>query len=117
MKPGLNVEYRVREIKRYTVTRHETHVSKNGDETSGSNRQIGSHYDNFDTAYAVGYALCSKEHADLGYEPGDERIQYPISVPPGTVVTLDPSFHSEDEVKEIGSVVATPEGELEVIEG
>jgi hypothetical protein len=115
MKPGLNVEYRVREIKRYTVTRHETQVSDDGTEACGSNRQIGSHYDNFETAYAVGYALCSKEHNDLGYDLSDDRIRYPISVPPGTVLSLDPSFHSEDEIKDIGSVVATPDGELEAI--
>jgi len=113
MKPGLNVEYRVREIKRYTVTRHETQVSDDGAEARGSNRQIGSHYDNFDTAYAVGYALCSKEHADLGYPPADERIQYPISVPPGTVLTPAEEY---PELKGVKSVIATVDGELEAVE-
>lgn len=113
---GKNVEYRVREIKRYTVTRHQHTVEMvRGElaETCGSTRQVGSGYDNFETAYAVAYALCQKEHQDLGYPIDDRRIQYPISQPPGTVMTLDPSFHSKGELREIGSVTVTADGELE----
>ena len=77
---GKHVEYRVREIKRYLVTRHEQNVSAKGVIVTGSNRQIGSEYDNYEMAYAVGYALAAKEHDDLGYDLEDERIQYPQSL-------------------------------------
>lgn len=110
---GKHVEYRVREIKRFTVTRHEMHVDSKGLESCGANRQIGSAYDNFETAYAVAYALCQKEHQDLGYPVDDQRIQYPISEPPGTVMSLCPTFHSEEEIREIGSVTVTQDGRLE----
>jgi hypothetical protein len=68
----MKVEYRVREIKRYIVTRHED----NGG-VVGSNREVGSHYDNADTAYEVAYALCKAEHERLGYPLDDMRIIYP----------------------------------------
>lgn len=77
MKDGKHVEYRVREIKRYIVTRHEMTVT-NGEETCGQTSNVGSgQFDSYDTAYQVGYALASFEHGQLGYDLGDERIQYP----------------------------------------
>ena len=113
---GKHDEYRVREIKRYTVTRHEHTVeTARGPlaQTCGSTRQVGSNYDNFETAHAVAYALCQKEHQDLGYPPDDMRIQYPVSQPPGTVMSLCPELHSEEEIREIGSVTVTEDGRLE----
>ncbi len=89
MTPGKHVEYRVREIKRYTVTRHETHVDEQGRESCGSSTQVGSHYDNYETAHAVAYALCAKEHGDLGYDLGDERIQYPRDPQPCELAPSD----------------------------
>lgn len=77
MEDGKHVEYRVREIKRYIVTRHETNVV-DGKEVTGSTSDVGSgQFDNFDTAYQVAYAMASFEHGQLGYDLGDERIQYP----------------------------------------
>lgn len=77
MEDGKHVEYRVREIKRYIVTRHEVNVS-GGKEVTGSTSDVGSgQFDNYDTAYQVAYAMASFEHNQLGYDLSDERIQYP----------------------------------------
>ena len=66
------VEYRVRKIERYIVTRfHEDE----GGQTGGS--AVKGEYDNEDIATEVAYALCRAEHHALGWPPGDERIQYP----------------------------------------
>ena len=70
-----DIEYRVREVKRYIVTRYGIGLGKGGCLQSSTHGE----FDNWDTAYQVGYALCKKEHDDLGYPPGDERIQYPDS--------------------------------------
>lgn len=69
------IEYRVRPVTRYIVTRWEgtddpRAACSNGSSTLGE-------YDNADTAYEVGYALCKAEHDRLGYPPNDERVQYP----------------------------------------
>lgn len=77
MIDGKHVEYRVREIKRYIVTRHEVTVS-NGFRTSVGTSNVGSgQFDNYDTAYQVAYAMASFEHGQLGYDLDDERIKYP----------------------------------------
>lgn len=65
------IEYRVRPVTRYIVTRQEF-----GENHTGRNTQHGE-YDNADVAYEVGYALAKAEHDRLGYPPGDERIIYP----------------------------------------
>jgi hypothetical protein len=65
------IEYRVRPVTRFVVTRyHDTATSAGGVETLGE-------YDNHEVAYQVGYALCKAEHDRLGYPPGDMRIMYP----------------------------------------
>ncbi len=64
------VEYRVRKIERYTVTRYHAGDREGGVETKGE-------YDNAGIAYEVGYALAKAEHERLGWPLGDERIQYP----------------------------------------
>jgi hypothetical protein len=66
------VEYRVREIKRYIVTRY--HEGEGG--LTGGTEQKGE-YANADVAYEVGYALAKAEHQQLGWPVGDERITYP----------------------------------------
>jgi AraC-like DNA-binding protein len=74
------IEYRVREVKRYIVTRHEERPVKIGDVTEQcqiGTRQIAGEFDNAEVAYQVGYALCKVEHERLGWPMGDERIQYP----------------------------------------
>ena len=65
------IEYRVRPVTRYIITRYE----ESDDGRIGSEQR--GEYDNADTAYEVGYALCKLDHDRLGYPPGDERVQYP----------------------------------------
>lgn len=64
------IEYKVRPVTRYVVTRYERRGNAGGSEQQGE-------FDNAATAYAVGYALCRAEHERLGWPVGDERIQYP----------------------------------------
>ena len=109
--PGKHVQYRVKEIKRYIITRFERDVSA-GREVGSGCEQLGE-YPNWDTAFAVGYALCKAEHERLEYGPGDMRIQYPVNVPNGTEMSLDPAFHSEEEIASIGKTFVNAEGEVE----
>ena len=67
------IEYRVRPVTRYIVTRWEG----DPDGASAASSQIGTEYANAETAYEVGYALCRAEHERLGWPIGDERIKYP----------------------------------------
>lgn len=72
------IEYRVRPVTRYIVTRYQASPTIDGT----LNRAIGKsetkgEFDNAETAYAVGYALCKEEHERLGFPPSDERVQYP----------------------------------------
>ena len=64
------IEYKVRPVTRYVVTRFERKGSAGGCEQHGE-------FDNAETAYAVAYALCRAEHERLGWPLEDERIQYP----------------------------------------
>lgn len=67
-----SLEYRVKPITRYVVTRYEEGPGGN----TGSVSERG-HYDNPDVAWEVAYALCKQEHERYGYPVADERIQYP----------------------------------------
>lgn len=64
------VEYRVRPVTRYIVTRHYS-----GERCCGCD--IKGEFDNPDIAHEVAYALCKDEHQRLGWPPADERITYP----------------------------------------
>lgn len=64
------IEYRVRMVPRYIVTRYEETERTGGTSTKGE-------YDNSEVAFEVAYALCKSEHQALGWPPADERIQYP----------------------------------------
>ena len=78
----MKVEYRVRPVTRYIVTRyHEDEVGLAGCDFKGE-------YGSEEVAYEVGYALAKEEHQRLGYPPGDERIKYPagINIHPDPVV-------------------------------
>lgn len=66
----MKIEYRVRPVTRYVVTRYHE------DENSGGVQGHGE-FDNEEIAQAVGYALCKAEHDKLGWPLGDERILYP----------------------------------------
>jgi hypothetical protein len=64
------VEYRIKPVTRYIITRYHQIGDSAGVDSKGE-------YDNADVAYDVGYALCRAEHEQLGWPFGDERIQYP----------------------------------------
>lgn len=66
------VEYRVRVIERYEVTRYHQGADglSAGCETKGE-------YANPEIAHEVAYALCKAEHEQLGWSVGDDRIRYP----------------------------------------
>jgi len=64
------IEYRVRKITRYMITRFEEYENCAGSTSKGE-------YENEDTAFEVAYALCKAEHERLGIGVGDERISYP----------------------------------------
>lgn len=66
----MKIEYRVRPVTRYVVTRWYQTETEGGCETRGE-------FDHADTAYEVGYALCKMEHEQHGWPAGDERIIYP----------------------------------------
>ena len=66
----MKVEYRVRPVTRYFVTRWYDAGDTAGTECKGE-------FDNWQNAYAVAYALCKDEHERLGYPIGDMRIKYP----------------------------------------
>lgn len=66
------LEYHVRPVTRYVVTRFEESASGR----TGGSSSCGE-YDNADIAHEVAYALCKAEHDRLGLPPGDERVQYP----------------------------------------
>ena len=81
------IEYRVRPVMRYVVTRYEEDITgpaKCSVSTAGE-------FDNAESAHAVAYALCKAEHERLGWPPGDERMQYPRSVDGGTDVECRPA--------------------------
>lgn len=64
------IEYKVRPVTRYIVTRFES------TDTSGSTEQRGE-FDNEMTAYQVAYALCHEEHQRVGWKIDDARMKYP----------------------------------------
>lgn len=75
------LEYRVKRITRYVITRHEEDLSGR----CGSTVEKGT-YDNADVAHEVAYALCKQDHERLGYPVGDERIVYPRPISNDTAV-------------------------------
>lgn len=68
------IEYRVKRVERFIVTRFE-----NDGDKAQSARQIGKEFDNFETAYEVGYALARGEQERLGILPGDDGVIFPSS--------------------------------------
>lgn len=85
------IEYKVREVTRYIVTRWEgqkatvTYDAIGNRVVNSSNYNMGvpaktsqhGEYNNGELAYTVAYALAKAEADRLGYGPGDDRIQYP----------------------------------------
>lgn len=68
------IEYRVRPVTRYIVTRF--HREEDGSSAAPTVMGRGE-FDNPDTAWDVGYALARAEHERLGWPLGDVRIKYP----------------------------------------
>lgn len=73
------IEYKIRPVTRYVVTRFETSGPDENGRGDGSSTEIGT-YPSGDVAYEVGYALAKAEHDRLGFPPGDERIIYPQEI-------------------------------------
>jgi hypothetical protein len=78
LRPSLSketamIEYRVKRVERYIVTRYEEGMAS----TTGSIRQIGNEYDSFDVAYEVGYALARADQERLGPNSGDMGVIFP----------------------------------------
>ena len=64
------VEFKVRKVTKYIVTRYES------DGRTGSSTQHGTH-DSGETAYHVAYALCKAEHDRSGEPVGSMNFIYP----------------------------------------
>lgn len=65
------LEYRVKKVERYIITRYEERGS------AGSVSERGE-FSNPDQAWETAYALCKVEHDHhLGWPIDDERVQYP----------------------------------------
>ncbi len=69
------IQYRVRPITRYVVTRFESHDDGNGRESGGSSER--GQYDNAQIAFEVASALCKAEHDAAGTPPDDPNFIYP----------------------------------------
>lgn len=78
------VEYKVRPITRYVITRYEEIGN------AGRSEQRGV-YDNGEIAYQVAYALCKMEHDQSGEPVGSTNFIYP-SIPEGVSVMPEPIF-------------------------
>ncbi len=74
------IEYRVREVRRFIVTKFETRVTEKdhpaGPMTMSGSTNIGEHA-SADMAYEIAYALCKADHDTLGWDIADPRIKYP----------------------------------------
>ena len=66
----MTVEYKVRPITRYVVTRFHEDGDNAGCDQHGT-------YDNAGTAYTVAYALCKAEHDKSGAPAGSMDFIYP----------------------------------------
>jgi len=78
----MKIEYKVRPVTRYVVTRYEETEGAGNSGCAGKGE-----FANGEVAYQVAYALAKEEHQRLGFPPGDMRIIYPevpegVSVPP-----------------------------------
>ncbi len=84
------IEYRVKPVTRYIVTRF-----KQGASGTGVVGSVGrGEFDDEQTAYEVGYALAKADHDRMGWPVGDPRIQYPRN-PGAEVAPSVPSFGAQ----------------------
>jgi len=69
------VEYRIRKVERFVVTRYEQGERSSGSETKGE-------FDSEILAFEIACSLAGAEHQKLGWPEGDERMKYPeLSAP------------------------------------
>jgi hypothetical protein len=72
------IEYRIKPVTRYVITRFEAATDNaDGTESGGSCEQRGE-YANADTAYDVAYALCKLEHDKASAPVGSMDFIYPV---------------------------------------
>lgn len=67
----MTIEYRIKPVVRYYITRHEQ------TENAGSTQHIGSEYSSGEVAFEVAYALAHAEAERLGLAPGSMNLIYP----------------------------------------
>jgi hypothetical protein len=70
----MKVEYKVRPVTRFVVTRFYADSDPSG---CGVGSSVCGEFDNADVAYEVGYALCKAEHERLGLPIASMDIIYP----------------------------------------
>jgi hypothetical protein len=87
MKTIMKIEYKVRPVTRYIVTRFECKEAEDGSfGNQGASTQHGV-FDSGAVAYEVAYALCRREHELSGQPIDSVNYRYPnipegVSVPP-----------------------------------
>ena len=83
----MKIEYKVRPVTRYIVTRYHSEVIENSQTISRAHGGCDTkgEFDNYDTAYAVAYALAKAEQEALGLSPFDETVMFPESLTPDEV--------------------------------
>jgi len=90
----IKVEYRVKPVTRYVITRYYEGQNVGGLDTKGE-------YDNGEVAFEVAYALCKAEHERLGWPVADDRIQYPSK--PACMLAPDGTESSKGSPKNIAA--------------
>lgn len=72
------IEYKVRPVTRFIVTRYSEDIDPNN--TSCASCETKGEFDNFNTAYAVGYALAQEEQIRRGIDLQSPALKFPDSV-------------------------------------
>lgn len=74
----MKVEYKVRPVTRFIVTRYksETYPPESKLGSTGTS-EVKGEFDNFKTAHAVAYALAKQEAFNLNLSPLDDTVIYP----------------------------------------
>ena len=78
------VEYRVRSVTKYIVTRYEESGNADGLAVCAGSTQHGT-FENGETAYHVARALCRQEHVASGEPVGSMNFIYP-NIPDGVSI-------------------------------
>lgn len=97
----MEIEYRVRPVTRYIVTRFE------GDERGGSSSEIGT-YPSEETAYHVGYALAKADMERQASVINAKRVIFPEDPASRVYASLHPSPDHAAASQLIGAAQADP---------